>query len=98
MLGTDEVPIIIDTRDPNTFFNPNGPDVIAYGELALTNSVEEWAEFTIPLKYVATDRKPTHIVIVCSASRWGDYFIGSNESVLWVDDFELIYDEVESAL
>ena len=46
MLGTNEVPIIIDTRDPNTFFDPNGPDVIAYGELALTNSVEEWTEFT----------------------------------------------------
>lgn len=96
MLGTNEVPIIIDTRDPNTFFNPNGEDVIAYGELPLTSTIEEWTEFTIPLKYVATDRKPTHIVIVCSASRWGDYFIGSNESALWVDDFELVYDAVDA--
>ena len=48
-----------------------------------------------PLKYVATDRKPTHIVVVCSASRWGDYFIGSTSSVLVVDDLELIYDRLD---
>ena len=47
------------------------------------------------LKYVATDRKPTHIVVVCSASRWGDYFIGSTSSVLVVDDLELIYDRLD---
>ena len=31
-------------------------------------------------------------MIVCSASRWGDYFTGSTKSEMWVDDFELIYD------
>ena len=66
------------------------PAVIGYGQLPLTASYSEWQEFTIPLKYVATDRKPTHIVVVCSASRWGDYFIGSTSSVLVVDDLELI--------
>ena len=44
---------------------------------------------------MATDRKPTHIVVVCSASRWGDYFIGSTSSVLVVDDLELIYDRLD---
>lgn len=49
-------------------------------------------EFTLPLDYVATDRIPTHIMIVCAASRYGDYFTGSTESVMWVDDFELLYE------
>lgn len=93
-LGDEQTPICIDTRNPDSFFNPKSPAVIAYGELPLTTTINEWQEFNIPLTYVATDRKPTHLVVVCSASRWGDYFIGSTQSILWVDDFELIYDQV----
>ena len=33
-------------------------------------------------------------MVVCSASRWGDYFIGSDQSVMWVDDVELVYTPV----
>ncbi|MDE7069788.1 MAG: PCMD domain-containing protein [Alistipes sp.] len=95
MFGTPETPIAIDTRNTGSFFDPSGPDVIAYGEMPLTSTVAQWQEFTIPLKYTATDRKPTHIIVVCTASRWGDYFTGSSSSVLWVDDFELIYDRLE---
>lgn len=94
-VGTDEVPICIDTRDKNTFFNPNSPAVVAYGEMVFDRSVDEWQEFTIKLKYNATDIVPTHIVLVCSASRYGDYYTGSRDSKMWVDDFELIYDEIE---
>lgn len=93
--GSAENPIAIDTRNPSSFFDPASPAVIGYGQLPLTTSYSEWQEFTIPLKYVATNRKPTHIVVVCSASRWGDYFIGSTSSVLVVDDLELIYDRLD---
>lgn len=93
LVGTDEVPICVDTRDRNTFFDPDAPAVVAYGELVLDETVAEWQEFTIKLDYRATDIVPTHLVLVCSASRYGDYYIGSRSSVLWVDDFELIYDE-----
>lgn len=92
LVGTDEVPICIDTRDRTTVFNPNGPDVVAYGELTFDRTVGEWQEFVIPLKYTTTEVVPTHIVLVCSASRYGDYYTGSRESKMWVDDFELIYD------
>ena len=93
LVGTDEVPICVDTRDRNTFFSPDSPAVVAYGELVLDRSVTEWQEFTIKLDYRATDIAPTHIVLVCSASRYGDYYTGSRNSILWVDDFELVYDE-----
>ena len=93
MLGTAEVPICVDTRDKNTFFNPKSAAVIAYGELVFDKSVSEWQQFTIKLAYNATNRVPTHIVLVCSASRYGDYYIGSLDSKMWVDDFELVYDE-----
>ena len=65
---------------------------MAYGELILDRSHPEWEEFTVELKYVRTDIAPTHLFIVCSASRWGDYFTGSTKSVMYLDDFELLYD------
>ena len=94
-VGTDEVPISIDTRDPNTFFNPKSPAVVAYGEMVLTESIADWQQFTIKLDYNTTHTVPTHLVIVCSASRYGDYYIGSRDSEMWLDDFELVYDYEE---
>lgn len=91
--GTDESPVAIATRTiDETAFDPNSPAVIAYGEMPLSQSVENWQEFTIPLEYRVTNRVPTHIIIVCSASRYGDYFTGSTQSVMWLDDFELVYE------
>ncbi|MFI3264640.1 MAG: PCMD domain-containing protein [Rikenellaceae bacterium] len=92
MLGDDQTPIIIDTRDVSTFFNPYSSAVISYGELLLTESHEEWLEFTIPLIYNDIETIPTHIVIVASSSRYGDYFTGSTSSTMWIDDFELVYE------
>ncbi len=91
--GTEESPVEIATRRiEETAFDPNSEAVIAYGELPLPESVEEWQEFTIPLDYRSTSRIPTHLTIVCSASRYGDYFTGSTQSVMWLDDFELVYE------
>lgn len=90
--GTEESPYCVDTRDESTFFDPAGKDVVAYGELILAESHAEWEEFIVELNYVRTDVVPTHLFVVCSASRYGDYFTGSTKSVLYLDDFELLYD------
>jgi hypothetical protein len=91
--GTDDSPVEIATRRiDETLFDPNSEAVVAYGEMPLPNSVSEWTEFKIDLEYRSTNRVPTHIIVVCSASRYGDYFTGSTSSVLWLDDFELMYD------
>ena len=37
--------------------------------------------------------KPTYILIVASASKYGDYFTGSTSSVLLLDEFELLFDD-----
>jgi hypothetical protein len=66
--------------------------VVAYGELMLNESITEWQEVVIPLEYTTTSVVPTHITIVCSASRLGDYFTGSTQSVMWLDDMELLYE------
>lgn len=101
--GDSETPIVIDTRSKATFFNSNSDDVIAYGELILTEDTD-WTEFQIDLEYRdltdssgnvierAHSRVPTHVMIVCSSSRYGDYFTGSSSSSMYIDDFELLYE------
>lgn len=73
-------------------FDKDADYVIAYGELLSGKSVDNWTEFTIDLKYRRTDLKPTYILVVASASKYGDYFTGGNGSTLWIDDFSLEWD------
>ena len=48
--------------------------------------------FTIDIEYRSLTRIPTYIVLVASASYYGDYFTGSSSSVMWLDDLELVYE------
>jgi hypothetical protein len=50
----------------------------------------QWTKIEIPLQYVGTD-KPNYLVISCAASAYGDYFAGSTDSYMYVDDFEFVY-------
>ena len=81
----------VNTTDRSTFFDPQGESVIAYGRYVVGESVEERTKVEIPLEYVSTSRKPTHIIISCASSMLGDYFTGSPNSVLWIDDLRLEY-------
>ena len=89
--GSADSPVEINTTDRGTFFNPEGPDVIAYGSFVTDRSIEEWTTVEIPLDYRTTTVKPTHIIVSAAASMLGDYFTGSAESVMWLDDFRLEY-------
>lgn len=89
--GNASCPILVNTADVSTLFDKDGDAVIAYGELVKQETVSDWTSFSIPLVYKDTKRRPTHIVIVSSSSKLGDYFTGSTQSVLWVDDFGLEY-------
>lgn len=90
-------PFAVSTGD-NIFFNPETTEgVIAYGELPAGKcspaSMDSYEKFTIDLKYRDLTKKPTYILIVCSSSKYGDYFTGSTSSVLLLDEFDLIYGE-----
>ena len=85
--------------DESTFIDyENDKDIIAYGALpsgAATSETEEnngYTEFTIPLVYRNLEDTPTHIIVVCSASKYGDYMTGGEGSTLLVDEFSLVYD------
>ena len=85
--------ILVDNTDMSTFPDYNTDErVVAYGTLPDTECGNtDWKQFTINLVYRNLTRKPTHIIIVISSSKYGDYFTGSDSSVLYVDDLELIY-------
>lgn len=86
-------PLEIRTNPKNPqYFDKNAPEIIGFGELILDKDVEEFTEFTIDIKYKSTNRKPKYILIVCSASRYGDYFTGGAGTVMTVDNFKLEWD------
>lgn len=94
-------PIVVRTKESNrSLFDPKDKGTIGYGEKIFTSSVGTDAsvgmtQVEIPLdydNYGGTTRKPTHIIIVASASRYGDYYEGSTGSTMWLDDMELVYE------
>ena len=85
----------IDNGDQSTFIDfKNDANIIAYGELpsGAATAGDGYVEFNIPLKYKNLTDKPTHIIVVCSSSKYGDYMTGGSGSTLYVDDLSLIYD------
>lgn len=80
--------------NPNNrqLFNPASPEIIAYGELIRGSDTDGWQEFEIELQYRSTSRVPRYIQITCAASKYGDFFTGGAGAVLYVDEFQLIYD------
>lgn len=86
----------IDNTDTSTFIQfETDDDIIAYGELPANQCVDtggQWKEFTIDLKYKTLEcPADMYILLVTSASKYGDYFTGGDGSTLYLDDFELVY-------
>ena len=94
-----EWPVVVRTKGP-VLFNPHDEGTIGYGEHIFTENYgteteTSLKEITIPLDYEGYggyNRKPETILIVASASQYGDYYEGSSSSVMWLDDMELIYE------
>ncbi len=57
-------------------------------------ATSSWRQVTIPLNYHRTTEFPTHIIISCASSMYGDYFTGCTSSKLWIDGIELLYDKL----
>ncbi len=85
-------PLSVDNGNLSTFPDWNtDPRVIAYGAVTQKTTQTAWTEFTINLEYHDLTKTPKYLLIVCSAGKYGDYFHGSSTSVLYLDDFELVY-------
>lgn len=67
--------------------------IIAYGKLESDEDTGgDYREFTIPLEYWRPDATPSYAVVVACSSYKGDYFTGGEGSVMYVDEFEFVYE------
>ena len=76
-----------------SFVDLSDERIVAFGEFKSNTTVSAYTEITIDIKYRHPEVKPTYILIVASASKYGDYFTGSTSSVLLLDEFELLFDD-----
>lgn len=93
---TDEVYEVRTNPKKQKLFDRNDEHVLAYGQVTWKEAFgpdDQLKMLEIPFEYNdrAKTKRPTHVVIVCSASKFGDYFSGASGSVMYVDDFELVY-------
>ena len=87
-------PKIIKTKSSDRMlFDHNSEHIIAYGTIIFTEATEGdgLVPFTINLEY-RSNKRPSAIILTCSASYYGDYFCGGNGSQMWLDDLQLVYE------
>lgn len=92
-------PVVVRTLGPK-LFDPNSSGTIGYGEIEFTETLQAsdggMVEVEIPINYEnygGFNRVPKSIIIVATASKYGDYYSGSTSSAMWLDDMELVYEE-----
>lgn len=73
-------------------FDPDSPEIIAYGQMTCGETTGGYREFSIELKYKSTSREPRYLQITCAGSKYGDYFTGGPGAVMYVDQLSFDYD------
>ena len=97
-------PHCVNSADEKTFFDPRTAEgVVGLGYFDSNSNPEmvaettnEWHTMTLPIEYSKPGVVPTYLVLTYTCSGYGDYFTGSSESWMYVDDIELLYDLDES--
>lgn len=79
-------------KSERQLFNKNDSHVIAYAEYISGSSDSQYQQRDLVLDYRYTNRTPKYILVVATASKYGDYFTGGDSSKLLIDNFELIYE------
>lgn len=90
----EKYPLVLRTKPgvEQNLFSANDSRVIAYGQFTQGRTVDSWTSETIDIKYKRTDVAPTHILVVASSSKYGDYFVGGVGSTLVLDNMKLVYE------
>lgn len=93
-------PHCVNSADEKTFFDPRTAEgVFGLGyfdsdttpELVVENT-DKWHTMTLPIEYSNPEVVPSVLLLTFTCSGYGDYFTGSSESWMYVDDIELLYD------
>lgn len=93
LLSDAREPYTVNTTTQQFIDLKNDPNIVALGELKTSVSTSGYQPFTMTLNYRSLTRIPRYVLIVASASKYGDYFTGSTESVLYLDEFTLDFEE-----
>ena len=86
-----------------TTFSPNDAniksgdkryDIVLYSAyFETTESQAEWRQIEVPFTFYGEDpnQVPTHLILTFTCSGYGDFFDGSEDSWMYIDDIELVY-------
>ncbi len=91
-------PVEVRTKSSNQkLFNKDEACILAYGQVTWDSAFgadDTLEKVRIDLEYKASakNNQAKYLIIVCSASKFGDFFCGGEGSTMILDDFELVYD------
>lgn len=89
ILSDWEAPFLV--SPPDKLLDPDkDPGIIGYGKIIFDKEMTAYEPFHLDITY-RNERTPKYITIVCSSSNMGDYFTGGSGSVLYLDEFKLLY-------
>lgn len=90
--------VLTDWSEPRFVNTVNGkfgdkdsdPTIIGRGVLQLRYNTGGYIHFTVPIEY-RDSRTPSYIVLFGASSMLGEYFTGSSDSVLYLDELQFDY-------
>ena len=89
--GSTLCPYLIRTRASELhLMDLKSSHLIGFAQMTCGDNITTWTKKTLDIQYL-NDRTPTTIIVVASSSKYGDYFTGGEESLLKIDNIQLIY-------
>ena len=100
---TTDSHLVDSSKGKETTFSPSDADIksgdprydkVLYSAyFDTTESQTEWKMVEIPFTFYGDDpnQVPSHIILTFTCSGYGDFFDGSTDSWMYVDDIELVY-------
>lgn len=94
VLLTDwDAPFTVNTSEGIFVDQENDPHIIAYARYESDEDTGgKYKAFELPLEYRRPDGIPKYAVVIACASYKGDFFTGAVGSVMYVDEFEFVYE------
>ena len=93
MYKNTECPYLIRTRPSELhLFDWKDEHIIACAQFTKGEDVPNWTTETLTLDYRVKNRQPKYIILVASSSKYGDYFTGGDQSLMQLDNMELLYE------
>lgn len=85
-------PNVVNSWDSSTIVNlDNDPSIIAIAKMDVQKT-DKYTPFNIDFEYRRPGVTPSYVMVCCTSSRYADNFTGAKGSVLYVDEFEFVFE------